>query len=244
LDERHNTGGNLTLLLGLEPLIGKQPFLGVRTYEKLTLYYAARNGQLVLGIVPLTRPYTTRPYLAKRPFQPMAILTSAFTASGGEASVLAFVNRADGVTRVFGEPSYGVMSYLEVRTLSDGAEIWLTVAGMTDVSGKTYTGRFQPDDLLPINWSSYGTAKDPLLIAAQTWLMSLPECQATLVNQMRTTIATGVITVYDVPAGKVELGILKNDAPVNVTARSKDGRWVEIRTDTYMGWIASEYLRR
>ena len=64
---------------------------------------------------------------------PVAILTDEWTASSGEAVLLAFRGMRN--VRTFGSPTAGYASVNTVYSLYDGAQLWLTVAA--DVAPRT-----------------------------------------------------------------------------------------------------------
>lgn len=47
---------------------------------------------------------------------------------------------------------------------------------MTDRTGATHMGGINPDEFVAINWTTYGTERDPVLNAAKAWLREQPAC--------------------------------------------------------------------
>lgn len=129
---------------------------------------AARDWTAVLVQVP-------DPYPVLQPPPAVAVLTSAQTASSGEAVVVMFRGRAQ--TRSFGEATSGVPTTNQSFELNDGALLLITVGRMADRTGQAYDDRIAPDEEVPISWTELGTERDPVLEAAGAWLRAEPACR-------------------------------------------------------------------
>ncbi len=115
-----------------------------------------------------------RPHELQRPTPPVAVLTGPLTASAGEVAALAFVGRSD--ARLFGQPTAGKTTGNQGYFLFDGTILGLAEAAMTDRSGATHPAGVEPDDAIVTDWSTYGTADDPVLSSALAWLDYQPAC--------------------------------------------------------------------
>jgi hypothetical protein len=45
-----------------------------------------------------------------------------------------------------------------------------------DRTGQVYAGPIAPDEVVPIDWTRFGTEQDPVITAALAWLQAQPEC--------------------------------------------------------------------
>ncbi len=164
VDLTDNTGGSMfPMLVGLGPLFDAE-MIGAFVYPHSTrLTWRYVDGQCIVGpgvCLALDRPVVQ---LRHRP-APVAVLTGPSTISSGEVVAVAFRGQAS--TRSFGQPTAGCSTCNEGFTLSDGAEIALTVAIYVDRSGQRYGTEIVPDVLIPGN-------RDVLCTAASTWLRTM-----------------------------------------------------------------------
>jgi carboxyl-terminal processing protease len=146
VDLRRNHGGNMwPMLNGLEPLLRNQS-LG---------YFRTRDDQ--------REPWLNRarPEAAAIPDLgdvPVAVLTSARTASSGEAVALAFRGRPN--TRSFGKATSGLSTANAQHALKDGTLLVLTGSVFLDRAGNGDGSPIQPDEAIrteialqqAINW--------------------------------------------------------------------------------------------
>jgi carboxyl-terminal processing protease len=107
---------------------------------------------------------------------PVAVLTSKLTASAGEAVVVAFRGRPN--TRSFGEATTGIPTFNVRVRMADGAFLDIMQGVDVDRLGQTYDGPITPDEVVPIDWKTIGTADDPVLGAAVRWLSTQGSCPA------------------------------------------------------------------
>lgn len=178
IDLRTNTGGALfPMLAAVGPIAGEGELMGfVAPGGKEVCVYQEGRAWLEgseLGVVQVEEWYPL-----KRPWPPVAVLTSPITASSGELTALAFRGRPR--TRSFGEPTLGVPTGNDVKELSDGAWIALTTAVGADRAWQTYDSSLLPDEPITIEWTRLGNADDPVLQAAIRWLQSEIRAHSTL----------------------------------------------------------------
>lgn len=173
VDLRLERGGNSWApLAGVGPILGEGE-VGSFVYadgKPLPIFY--RNGQALFGQVVLA--HVDAAYHLKRPMPPVAVLTSQFTASAGEAIVVAFRGRPH--TSSFGAVTAGVPTANDTKMLSDGALLGVTSALDADRTGRTYDSPLLPDQLVGADWRQLDTENDPVLQAATAWLRSQREC--------------------------------------------------------------------
>jgi hypothetical protein len=58
------------------------------------------------------------------------------------------------------------------KSLADGALLVLTVTVQADRTGTRYEGVIPPDEAVAIDWTRFGAADDPVVVAASRWLGS------------------------------------------------------------------------
>ena len=128
LDLRGNTGGDMApMVAAVSPLLPDGNVLGYQyangQMHHLTLKNGAFNGGSGITVDSFKMPEQL----------PIAILTDEWTASSGEAVLLAFRGLEN--VRTFGSPTAGYASVNTVHSLYDGVQLWLTVAA--DVAPRT-----------------------------------------------------------------------------------------------------------
>jgi C-terminal processing protease CtpA/Prc len=167
VDLRRNPGGDMfPMIAGLGPLLGDGTccyFIGPDGSRQPISY---RRGEASDGITVWVT--VDDPYTLLQPAAPVAVLIGPLTASSGEFSALALRNRP--LTRLFGQPTYGVPTGNETKELADGAMIFLTVCLGADRSGETFDGPILPDQVVPTNWSAFGEVDDPAVAVAMAWI--------------------------------------------------------------------------
>ncbi len=177
VDLRRNRGGYIyAMLAGLGPLYGRTgENIGGRIDASGTKStWAYQNGSAVVdGKATVT---LASPYQLQQPEPAVAVLTSALTASAGEATAISFRGQAN--TRTFGEPTAGLTTFNVRLVLSDGAFLDVTNSVDVDRNGTEYTGPVQPDERVTVDWNHINDADDPVLRAAQAWLSAQPTCRA------------------------------------------------------------------
>lgn len=169
VDLRRNQGGSIDpMIVAVGPILGEGDigaFVDANGNRAVWNYhdggfYEANQARFKID----------HPYHLQHPMPPVAILTSGFTASAGEATLVSFRGRPH--TRSFGVPTYGVPTGNASKQLSDGAELVLTVVLEADRTGRTYDAPMPPDQTVQINWSQLNTPNDPVILAAGQWLQS------------------------------------------------------------------------
>ena len=142
LDLRSNRGGDLApMICALSPLLPDGPLLGVRyangQMNTMTLADGAFTGGSGMKVESFKMPDTI----------PIAILTGEWTASSGEAVLLAFRGLEN--VRSFGSPTAGYPSTNTVFRLYDGTQIVLTIgADVVLRTGEVFCEEPIPPDVL------------------------------------------------------------------------------------------------
>jgi C-terminal processing protease CtpA/Prc len=168
LDLRVNGGGNMwPMLAGVGPILGEGE-VGSFISASGAVKWRYQDGKSMIYMNVSSQVVT--PYRVKVENPPVAVLTDEFTASSGEAIVIAFKGRAK--THFFGMPTRGVPTANEPFKLSDGAVLNLTTALEADRTGKQYDSKILPDTEIKTDWLWFGTDDDPVIKAAVKWLES------------------------------------------------------------------------
>jgi carboxyl-terminal processing protease len=174
IDLRGNTGGNMwPMLTGIGPILG-DGIVGsfVAADGNMTWFYqdgktGTRNPA---GLETVSLTLDDAPVLMA-PSAPVAVLVDSSTASSAEAITIAFHGRPE--TRFFGTRTAGKSTAVQPFKLDDGAELYLTTAIDADRTGKPYPNGFTPDEIIPFNGSTMPqTSNDPVVLAAQNWLVA------------------------------------------------------------------------
>lgn len=174
IDLRNNGGGNMWPMLdGVGPILGEGVVGSFVVPDGVKLAWSYQHGQAQLAGSTMTG--VENPYRLKHPDLPVALLTSPFTASSGEAIVVAFRGRPH--THSFGKPTAGIPTSNDEYKLSDGAFLILTVALDADRTGHTYDSAIAPDQSVPVDMSQIGRPGDLALQAATTWLHDQEGCK-------------------------------------------------------------------
>jgi C-terminal processing protease CtpA/Prc len=165
IDLRDNSGGNMEpMIAGLGPLFDAERLGSLVDvngdkeswgYKDGTYYW--ENEMQVTVSAPLV--------LSKR--LPIAVLIGPQTGSSGEIVAISFIG--NGITRTFGQPTWGVTTGNGAFDLPDGARMMLTSTIMADRKGKLYHGRIEPDEIIKKGSDS----KDYIEIqSAVKWILS------------------------------------------------------------------------
>lgn len=177
VDLRHNHGGNMwPMLAGIGPIVGEGTRLGSfldATGSSTYWYYLNGASGINAPAAPIQQAAVSRgAYTLRNPSPPVAVLTDAQTASSGEAITVAFRGRAG--ARSFGAATYGVPTANSGFPLSDGAEIWLTVALDVDRTGTQYVDPIPPDEVIAT--TAAPATDDATAAAAMNWLSTQATC--------------------------------------------------------------------
>jgi len=145
VDLRSNGGGNMwPMIAGLGPILGDGPlgyFIGPTGTETLWEY---RDGVSRSGGTAITT--VSAPYVLKRQRPRVAVLSDVGIASSGEATLIAFRQRAD--TRSFGQPTCGLSTANATFPLSDGATFTITTSVMADRAKTRFGDSIPPDEII------------------------------------------------------------------------------------------------
>ncbi|MEQ1893142.1 MAG: S41 family peptidase [Planctomycetota bacterium] len=169
VDLRRNTGGTFwPMLAGIGPLVGSGKVGAfVSAHGGADWSYDAELGAATSETYELAKvaePYPLRDDL------PVAVLTGPLTAGFGEAIAVAFSGRER--ARRFGENTCGVTTSNTQIPLADGALLVLTVTLQADRKGTRYADAIPPDEAVATDWTRFGAADDPVIVAARRWLAS------------------------------------------------------------------------
>lgn len=180
LDLRGNGGGNVwPMVAGLGPLLGEGEHggsVGPGGRRYATLY---RDGAAILrqpdGEQIVASRVTAAP-VRFEPLPPVAVLVDRSTGSSGEMIAIALhgVERA----RSFGERTYGASTSTEGFPLSDGANLVVATAVMSDPAGHLFASGLAPDEALPAPASRPDRDEDAVLQRAVAWLVQAPACRS------------------------------------------------------------------
>jgi hypothetical protein len=167
IDLRTDTGGDYSpMLLGVGPILGTGRLIGFTNYPYVTSYSPGR-----LSATPRTH-YTAPTRTADlQPQPPVAVLTNLNTRSSGEAVTVAFKGRP--LTRSFGMPTAGYMTYTRSYALSDRATLQLSAGYYVDRRGRVYRNQIKPD----VEIAGLGL-ETSVVQAAERWLQSTEACTA------------------------------------------------------------------
>ena len=176
IDLRRTIGGDIwTYLASIGPILGEGDVGGFLYLDRTRELWTYRDGQvfwdgerrgesLVEGGI----------YQPKRATPPVALLIGHGTVAAGELVVVAFQGYPN--VRTFGETTGGAPRLILHTELSDGAWIFVSGALAIDRDGRPYTGYLRADEYVQTDWTQFGTDQDPVLIAANHWLQTQPEC--------------------------------------------------------------------
>ncbi len=173
VDLRGNTGGNMwPMLTGIGPILGEGAIGAfVAPDNNVTWFYkngeAGTRNPAGLETVSLTLQDGSSLPAANTP---VAVLVDNGTTSSAEAVSIAFHGRAG--TRFFGTHTAGKSTAVQPFKLDDGAELYLTTAIDADRTGKAFPDGLTPDEAFPAVGSMPLESNDPVVQAAQTWLVA------------------------------------------------------------------------
>ena len=207
LDLRNNPGGYwAAMIAGINPLLGNGRFAGfVDGDSSRAFFYSYGPSAGVVQDSPRDSVEYLRAsssYQLRRPGSPVAILQGSQTASAGEIIVLGFKGPNKPAVRTFGAPTYGVTTVPSgIYLRPDSAFLNVTAAIMFDGNRKIYGDAIPVDQAVAGPTTSNPSApasgvEDPVVQAAQAWLLARPECQNApdlpfLANRIPTTTRPG-----------------------------------------------------
>jgi carboxyl-terminal processing protease len=173
VDLRGNTGGNMwPMLTGIGPILG-DGVVGSFVAANETIPWFYQDGKTgtrnKAGLETVSLTLEDAPVLMS-PSAPVAVLIDSSTASSAEAITIAFHGRPD--TRFFGSRTAGKSTAVQPFKLDDGAELYLTTAIDADRTGTQFPDGFTPDQLFASTTVMPQESNDPVVTAAQAWLVS------------------------------------------------------------------------
>jgi carboxyl-terminal processing protease len=173
VDLRGNTGGNMwPMLTGIGPILG-DGVVGSFVAAEGSIPWFYQDGKTgtrnPAGLETVSLTLQDAPVLVT-PTAPVAVLVDGSTASSAEAITIAFHGRP--ATRFFGTRTAGKSTAVQPFKLDDGAELYLTTAIDADRTGKQYPDGFTPDQVFPSTTAMPPEGSDPVVQAAQTWLVA------------------------------------------------------------------------
>jgi carboxyl-terminal processing protease len=162
LDLTDNSGGNMwPMLAGLGPLLGEGVLGGFAIPGQPQAQWWYRTGQAGLDATTFVQT-STGGYRVAPPHRPIALLSSARTASSGEAVILAFAGCP--TTRRIGTATRGLTTANEAFPLADDATLLLTIGTFVDRRGRVYGGPIEPETLVEGDRAT-------LYAAAAAWML-------------------------------------------------------------------------
>jgi hypothetical protein len=208
VDLRGNTGGNMwPMLTGIGPILGEGN-VGSFVAADGTINWFYQDGKTgtrnSAGLETVSLTLDDAP-VRMTESAPVAVLIDSSTASSAEAITIAFHGRPD--TRFFGSRTAGKSTAVQPFKMDDGAELYLTTAIDADRSGKAFPEGLTPDQVFPTIGTLPQDSKDPVVLAAQSWLATnttpavvLPPTPATRTKGRRLVATTKPPAAISTPA--------------------------------------------
>jgi hypothetical protein len=208
VDLRGNTGGNMwPMLTGIGPILGEGN-VGSFVAADGTINWFYQDGKTgtrnSAGLETVSLTLDDAPVRMTQS-APVAVLIDSSTASSAEAITIAFHGRPD--TRFFGSRTAGKSTAVQPFKMDDGAELYLTTAIDADRAGKAFPEGLTPDQVFPTIGTMPQDSKDPVVLAAQTWLAAnttpaavLPTTPATRTKGRRLVATTKPPVAISAPA--------------------------------------------
>jgi carboxyl-terminal processing protease len=172
---RNNSGDIWSYIAAIGPILGEGEVGAFVQRDGLRYPWNYKDGKVYWDRVERSEDLVEgQIYKLKHSMPPVALLTSRATLAAGELAVVTFEGRPK--VRTFGEATGG-SPFLQIHTsLSDAVFLSVSGAYSQDRTGRIYKGPITPDETVSINWQKYGTDQDPVILAAQNWLLSQPDC--------------------------------------------------------------------
>lgn len=174
VDLRCDRGGNMwPMFSGVGALLGDGflgEFIDADGSKTQWFYHSGVSSYLKNEMnTPVILNVATNPVPTFDPgITPVAILTSEFTSSSGEMTLISFRGRPN--TRTFGSTTSGEITGVAIHELEDGALLGIAESIAADRTGHEYHTAIEPDEPLQIDWFRYGKEDDPVIGAAKAWL--------------------------------------------------------------------------
>ncbi|MFM9840358.1 MAG: S41 family peptidase [Cyclobacteriaceae bacterium] len=162
VDLRENIGGNMwPMIAGIGPILGEGIVGNFIDIDDQPIQWLYKDGASFIGSSKITSVANPYQLLVKNP--KVAVLIGLRTSSSGEATAISFIGRPN--TKLFGLSSTcGLSTANAAFTLSDNAQLFLTVSFMADRNLKKYGVPVPPDSLVN------GTTND-LTSSAINWIL-------------------------------------------------------------------------
>lgn len=176
LDLRRNSGGDIWYYIaGIGPILGEGEVGGFVYPDGKRELWKYQDGKVFWNEQERYESLVEgKIYRLKRPMPPVALLTGPATMAAGELAVITFQGR--GNVRTFGEPTGGSPFLVFHTGLSDGSFLGVSGAFSMDRTGRIYEGSISPDEVVPTDWTRFGSGQDSVILAARDWLFNQPDC--------------------------------------------------------------------
>jgi len=165
IDLRQNTGGNMApMVAGLGPLFSSEKLGSLIDVNGKSNSWHYKSGKYFWDN---DTGWTVSKAVVLLKKMPIAVLTSAQTGSSGEAIVVSFIGNE--MTRLFGQPTWGLTTGNGCFKLKDGSEIYLASTTYADRNGNIYNDRITPDFMI-----DHGEIKetDGVMAIATKWILA------------------------------------------------------------------------
>jgi C-terminal processing protease CtpA/Prc len=174
VDLRGNGGGNMyPMIAGIGMVLGEGTlgyFVSASGAEEPWFYRHGSAGGVV-GSKESTMAQVRGDPFVLPDLPPVAVLLDSGTISSGEAVAISFIGRSR--TKSFGAHTYGLSTGNEGYPLSDGASLFLCDVIEADREHRTYPDGIEPDVVLSEPFVLPSEEADPVIQAAQQWLLTL-----------------------------------------------------------------------
>ncbi|MCZ4408386.1 S41 family peptidase [Cryomorphaceae bacterium 1068] len=166
IDLRYNGGGNMfPMVEGLTSIIGDGPVGGTKgVTEEESSVWKIEDGDFYYDEQNVA--IDNRCPLEELP--KIAVLTSSYTASSGEALAVILKGRPD--TRFFGNNSYGMITATDYHPIDKSTVMSISVSYYKDRSGKVYTTNVDVDEEIRFVPAA-SLPSDLAVAAAKNWLI-------------------------------------------------------------------------
>lgn len=176
IDLRRNSGGDIwSYVAAIGPILGEGNVGGFAYLDGTRELWSYKGGKVFWADIEREESLVEGTvYKLNHPMPSVALLTSHATMAAGELAVVAFKGRSN--VRVFGEPTGGSPFLVFHTRLSDGSFLGVSGADAMDRTGHIYDGPISPHEVLPTDWTRFGSQNDPVILAARDWLLNQRDC--------------------------------------------------------------------
>ena len=176
IDLRRTQGGDIwSYIAAVGPILGEGDLGGFEYLDGTREAWTYRDGEVFWNNEYRYESDIDGSMYNPKQATPVALLISPATQAAGELLLIAFQGRAD--VRSFGEPTRGLPTLVTHTALSDGSVLSVSGANSFDRNGNVYSSSITPDVPVAIDWSTFGTEQDPVILAARDWLQSQSACK-------------------------------------------------------------------